>query len=115
MGLRHTSAPAPFDPPMGLSVEQLALSVGVDGADVSDVVYERRPLTPEMAKPLARRFGTTSEFWINMQARYEADVAADISEQQITSRSSWMTKESNAGEAASRVHADEIRQSSKIN
>ena len=40
-----------------------------------DIVLDRRSITADMALRLARYFGTTSEFWINLQARYDLEIA----------------------------------------
>jgi antitoxin HigA-1 len=42
---------------------------------VKDIVLGRRGITTDTARRLARYFGTTPEFWINLQARYDLDVA----------------------------------------
>jgi addiction module HigA family antidote len=42
---------------------------------VNDIVLERRGITPEMALRFATYFGTTAEFWINLQADYECRMA----------------------------------------
>jgi addiction module HigA family antidote len=44
---------------------------------VNDIVLGRRSITAETALPLARYFGTTPEFWINLQARYDLEASRD--------------------------------------
>lgn len=56
-----------FMPDFGLSVAQLASRVGVSRQTVNELVTERRSLSPGMALRLARLFGTTPQYWINMQ------------------------------------------------
>jgi len=60
---------------MGLSVYTLAKAVKVPRSRVNDIVLGRRALTVETALRLARYFGTTPEFWIDLQARYDLEVA----------------------------------------
>ena len=42
---------------------------------VNDIVRERRSVTPDTALRLARHFGTTAQFWINLQASYDLKIA----------------------------------------
>ena len=50
-----------------LSVAQLAEAIGVTRQTVNDLLRERRALSPSMALRLARIFGTTPEYWLNLQ------------------------------------------------
>ena len=63
--------------PLGMSVNKLALSLGVPAQRMGDVVNGKRAITPDTALRLARFLGTTPEFWIRLQARYELEVAKD--------------------------------------
>ena len=54
-------------PDFGLSVAQLASKIGVSRQTVNELVSERRALSPSMALRLARLFGTSPEYWLNMQ------------------------------------------------
>jgi addiction module HigA family antidote len=64
-----------FLTPMGISVYALAHAIKVPRSRTNDVVRGRRALTTDTAIRLGRYFGTTPEFWINLQARYDLDVA----------------------------------------
>ena len=66
-----------FLEPMGLSVYALAKAIKVPRSRVNDIVLGRRTITADTALRLARYFGTTPEFWINLQARYDLEVAKD--------------------------------------
>lgn len=66
-----------FLKPMNLSAHQLALGLRVPATRVSEIVNERRGITADTAMRLARYFGTTSRFWINLQAAYDLDLAED--------------------------------------
>lgn len=64
-----------FLEPMGLSVYGLAKALHVPRSRANDIVRGRRGITTDTALRLARYFGTTAEFWINLQARHDLDVA----------------------------------------
>ena len=64
-----------FLTPMGISVYQLANSIKVPRSRANDLVLGRRAVTTDTAMRLGRYFGTSAEFWINLQARYDLDVA----------------------------------------
>jgi antitoxin HigA-1 len=61
--------------PMQISVYTLARVIKVPRSRVNDIVLGRRGITTDTALRLARYFGTTPEFWINLQAHYDLDVA----------------------------------------
>lgn len=56
-----------FLPEYGLSVTALAEAAGVSRQSVNELLRERRAVSPEMALRLGRLFGTSPEFWINLQ------------------------------------------------
>ena len=64
-----------FLKPMELSVYRLARDIKVSCPRLNEIVLGRRAVTTDTALRLARYFGTTPEFWINLQARYALDVA----------------------------------------
>ena len=53
--------------PMGISAYRLAVELRVSPPTVNDIVREKRGVTPEMAARLARYFGTSEQFWLNLQ------------------------------------------------
>jgi addiction module HigA family antidote len=53
--------------PMGISANRLSVELGVSAPTVNDIVRERRGITPEMAARLAKYFGTSEQFWLNLQ------------------------------------------------
>ena len=67
-----------FLKPLSLSVNALALALRVPATRISEIVNERRGITTDTALRLGLYFGTTPDFWINMQAAYELAVAEDI-------------------------------------
>ena len=64
-----------FLTPMSLSVCRLAQSLNVSRPRLNDIVRGRRPVTIDTALRLGRYFGTTPAFWINLQTRFDLDVA----------------------------------------
>ena len=68
--------------PLGLSQNRLALDLRVPVTRISEIVRGRRGITAETALRLSRYFGTTPEFWLNLQNRYELRVA--LSRHQIS-------------------------------
>ena len=56
-----------FMPDYDLSVSGLASALGVSRQSVNELVRERRAVSPEMALRLAKLFGNSPEFWLNMQ------------------------------------------------
>ena len=64
-----------FLTPMTLSVYRLAWALKVSCPRLNELVLGRRSVTIDTALRLGRYFGTTPEFWINLQTRYDPDVA----------------------------------------
>lgn len=61
--------------PLGLSVYQLARNLGVERSRLNDIVLGRRSITADTALRLARYFGTDAQSWLNLQSRYDLEVA----------------------------------------
>jgi addiction module HigA family antidote len=57
-----------------MSAHQLALALRVPATRINDIVNKKRGITAGTALRLARYFGTTSRFWMNIQASYEFEV-----------------------------------------
>lgn len=72
-----------FLTPIGISVYELANAIKAPRSRVNDVVLGRRSITIDTALRLGRYFGTSAEFWINLQARHDLDVADRTVRQQI--------------------------------
>ncbi len=64
-----------FMKPLSLSTNALALALRVPATRVSEIVHERRGITADTAIRLGIYFGTTPDFWMNMQIAYEMSVA----------------------------------------
>src|SRR5579862_4847010 len=57
--------------PMKITPYELARQLHVPAPKINDIILERRGITADTALRLARYFGTTEQFWMNLQAAYE--------------------------------------------
>ncbi len=60
-----------FLKPMNISAYELAKRLHVPAPRVNDIVLEKRGISPDTALRLARFFGTTEQFWLNLQDAFE--------------------------------------------
>jgi len=60
-----------FLKPLGISVNALALALRVPATRIGAIVKGQRSVTADTALRLARFFGTSAEFWINLQAMHD--------------------------------------------
>jgi addiction module HigA family antidote len=60
-----------------ISLYRLAKDLGVPAMRINHVVNGRRPMTAELALRLGRYFGQNPRYWLNLQARYDMDLAED--------------------------------------
>jgi addiction module HigA family antidote len=60
-----------FLKPLRMSVYELAKQLRVPAPRVNDIVLERRGISADTAVRLSRFFGTTEQFWLNLQGAYE--------------------------------------------
>jgi addiction module HigA family antidote len=63
--------------PLGLSMNKLALDLRVPVTRIAEIVHERRAISADTALRLGRHFNTTAAFWMNLQVRYDLEVAED--------------------------------------
>ncbi len=61
--------------PWSISPHALSLSIGVPASRIAAIVNEARGISADTALRLARFFGTSPEFWTNMQSAYELSVS----------------------------------------
>jgi antitoxin HigA-1 len=66
-----------FMKPLGISQNRLARDLKVPPRRINEIVHGKRTITIDTALRLARHFGTSVEFWINLQTHYELEVAED--------------------------------------
>lgn len=58
----------------GITQHKLAVSIGVPPRRINEIVHGKRGITADTAIRLARFFGTSDEFWMNLQSNYELRV-----------------------------------------
>jgi len=66
-----------FLEPLKLSVNALSKAIKAPRTRLNDIVRGRRGITADTAMRLARYFGTTAQFWMNLQSHYELEVAEE--------------------------------------
>jgi addiction module HigA family antidote len=55
----------------GITQHRLAVVIGVPPRRINEIVHGKRGITADTAVRLSRYFGTTAEFWMNLQTHYE--------------------------------------------
>ena len=63
--------------PLGLSMNKMALDLRVPVTRIADIVNAKRGITADTALRFARYFTNTPSFWMNLQTRYDLEVAED--------------------------------------
>jgi antitoxin HigA-1 len=63
-----------FLEPMGVTQYRLAKDTSVDPRRINEIVHGSRAITADTALRLGRFFGTSPEFWLNLQAHYDLEV-----------------------------------------
>jgi len=66
-----------FIKPLGISQYQVAKDVGVPPRRINEIVLGKRAVTADTALRLARYFGTSERFWLNLQARHDLEIGRD--------------------------------------
>ena len=66
-----------FMKPLGLSMNKLALDLRVPVTRIAEIVHERRAISADSALRLGRYFNNPPVFWMNLQVRYDLEVAED--------------------------------------
>lgn len=64
--------------PMGVTQNRLAVSIGVPPRRINEIVHGTRRITADTALRLGRYFGTSAQFWINLQSHYDLEVELDV-------------------------------------
>ena len=73
-----------FMKPMGISQNALAIALHVPVTRIGEIVHERRGITADTALRLGKYFGTSSEFWMNLQNKYDLQVVLREKEDEIS-------------------------------
>jgi addiction module HigA family antidote len=68
---------ADFLEPFGLSQYRLAKDISVPARRINEIVHGTRAVSADTALRLARYFGTSERFWLNVQARYDLELERD--------------------------------------
>ena len=63
--------------PMKISQYRLAKDTSVPPRRINEIVHRTRGISADTALRLARYFGTSERFWLNLQAQYDLDVERD--------------------------------------
>ncbi len=63
--------------PLGISQNRLARDLKVPPRRINEIVHGKQGITIDTALRLSRHFGTTPEFWINLQTHYELELAEE--------------------------------------
>ena len=62
-----------FLKPMGISQYRLAKDIGVSPRRINEIVHGKRAISADTALRLARYFGVSERFWMNLQVRYDLE------------------------------------------
>ena len=57
--------------PLGITQHRVAVAIGVPPRRINEIVHGTRRITADTALRLARYFGTSDDFWLNLQAHYD--------------------------------------------
>jgi addiction module HigA family antidote len=66
-----------FLEPLELTQYRLAKEISVPARRINEIVHGTRAISADTALRLARYFGTSDEFWLNLQMRYDLEVERD--------------------------------------
>jgi addiction module HigA family antidote len=72
-----------FMKPLDLSQYRVAKDIRVPPRRINEIVMGKRAITPDTALRLGRYFGTTAQFWINLQSNYDLRRASQETEKRI--------------------------------
>lgn len=63
--------------PLGVTQHRVAVAIGVPPRRINEIVHGKRGITADTALRLARYFGTSERFWLNLQSRYDIEIERD--------------------------------------
>lgn len=63
-----------FIAPLGITQHRLAIAIGVPPRRINEIVHGKRRITADTSLRLARYFGTSAQFWINLQSHFDLEV-----------------------------------------
>ena len=68
---------------IGMSANAVALALRIPANRLTDIINGKRGITADTAMRLGRYFGTSAQMWMNLQTRYELQVASDASSEAV--------------------------------
>lgn len=85
-----------FLEPMGISQRELADAIHVPYQRINEVVNQKRGITPSTALRLAKFFGNSSEFWLNLQQNWELYYVLKEEEEELKTIAQFNSSEATA-------------------
>ena len=67
----------------GITQNKLAVAIHVPPRRINEIVHGKRAITADTALRLGKYFGTSAQFWLNLQTHYDLDLAEDRAAEQI--------------------------------
>lgn len=67
-----------FLKPMGISQYRLAKDISVPPRRINEIVHGKRSITADTALRLGKFFGISAQFWLNLQTRFDLEIAEDL-------------------------------------
>lgn len=67
-----------FLEPLQVTQNRLAIAIDVPPRRINEIVHGKRRITADTALRLARFFGTSDRFWVNLQSRYDLEIERDL-------------------------------------
>jgi addiction module HigA family antidote len=68
---------ADFIEPLGITQHRIAVEIGVPPRRINEIVHGKRRITADTSLRLGRYFGTSAQFWLNLQSHYDLEVEID--------------------------------------
>ncbi len=66
-----------FIEPFGITQHKLSVAIGVPPRRINEIVHGKRAITADTALRLGKYFGIDPQFWLNLQSRYDLELAED--------------------------------------
>lgn len=66
-----------FIKPFGITQYRLAMDISVPPRRINEIVHGERSISADTALRLGRYFGTSEQFWLNLQSRYDLEIQKD--------------------------------------
>ena len=75
-----------FLKPLGVSQYRLAKDINVPPIRISEIVHGKRSVSADTSLRLGKYFGTSAEFWLNLQTRYDIEIESDKLEKELKNK-----------------------------